>query len=189
MVDTIWGTTNKPVSSKKLGEALEHDPNVKGTLYIGYPILGTPSGAFPFDAVLLSPDYGVVVFDVVEGIDLGDYANRQDDFFTKLQAKLIQYPALMRRRNLMVKITVATYAPAVRTISADRDGDYPVLVRDRDVLDFVSAIEWEHASTFPALAGAIQAPSTIRKGGRRRREVTKENSRGYKARNLDDSRT
>jgi hypothetical protein len=89
MVDTIWGTTNKPVSSRKLAEVLEPDQNIQGTLYIGDPILGTPSGAFPFDAVLLSPAHGVVIFDVVEGTDLGNYAERQDDFFTKLQAKLI----------------------------------------------------------------------------------------------------
>jgi superfamily I DNA and RNA helicase len=186
MVDTIWGTTNKPVSSRKLAEVLEGDPSIQGTFYIGYPILGTPSGAFPFDAVLLSPDHGMIIFDVVEGTDLGDYAGRQDDFFTKLQAKLIQYPALMRRRDLLVKISVATFAPAVRHTAADLDGDYPVLVRDNDILNFISAIEWGHTSAFPALAGAIQAMSTIRKG-RRRREVAKENSRGYKVRNLEDS--
>jgi superfamily I DNA and RNA helicase len=186
MVDTIWGTTNKPVSSRKLAEVLERDQDIQGTLYIGYPILGTPSGAFPFDAILLSPDHGMVIFDIVEGTDLGNYTERQDDFYTKLQAKLIQYPALMRRRDLLVEITVATFAPAVRLMAADPEGDYPVLVRDKEILDFVGAIAWDHTSTFPALAGAIQALSTIRKG-RRRREVSKENSRGYKVRNLEDS--
>ena len=84
-------------------------------------------------------------------------------------------------------MTVATFAPAVRLTAAGLDGDYPVLIRDKEVLDFVGAIAWDHTSTFPALAGAIQALSTIRKGGRRRREVSKENSRGYKVRNLEDS--
>jgi superfamily I DNA and RNA helicase len=128
----------------------------------------------------------MVIFDIVEGTDLGNYTERQDDFYTKLQAKLIQYPALMRRRDLLVEITVATFAPAVRLMAADPEGDYPVLVRDKEILDFVGAIAWDHTSTFPALAGAIQALSTIRKG-RRRREVSKENSRGYKVRNLEDS--
>lgn len=187
MVDTIWGTTNKPVSSRRLAEILEQDPNIQGTLYVGYPILGTPSGAFPFDAVLLSPDHGVVVFDVVEGTDLGNFTARQDDFYTKLQAKLIQYPALVQRRDLLVKITVVTFSPAVKAAAADLDGDYPILVRDRDILDFVGRIAWDYTSVFPALAGAVQALSTIRKGGRRRREVSKENSRGYKVRNLEDS--
>ena len=88
MVDTIWGTTNKPISSRKLSERIESSAALGGTLYIGYPILGTPNGAFPFDAILLSPEHGVVVFDVVEGLNVGDYRERQDDFFTKLQAKL-----------------------------------------------------------------------------------------------------
>jgi len=187
MVDTIWGTTNKPVSSRKLATILEQDQDIRGTLYVGYPILGTPSGAFPFDAILLSPDRGVVIFDIVEGTDLGDHSKRQDDFFTKLQAKLIQYPALMHRRDLLVKITVVTFAPAVRPTSADPESDYPVLVQGQDVLDFVRSIQWGRASAYPALAAAIQALSTIRKGGRRRRDVAKESSRGYKVRNLEDS--
>jgi hypothetical protein len=75
MVDTIWGTTDKPVSSRKLAEVLERSPNIQGTFYIGYPILGTPSGAFPFDAVLLSPDRGAIIFDIVEGTDLAIMPN------------------------------------------------------------------------------------------------------------------
>jgi hypothetical protein len=80
MIDTIWGTTKKPASSRKLAERIENSGALNGTLYIGYPILGTPSGAFPFDAILLSPEHGVVVFDIVEGTNLGNYRQRQDDF-------------------------------------------------------------------------------------------------------------
>jgi superfamily I DNA and RNA helicase len=187
MVDTIWGTTNKPASSKRLAEVLERSPNINGTLYIGYPILGTPSGAFPFDAVLLSPDHGVVVFDVVEGTDIGNYQERQDDFFTKLQAKLIQYPTLMRRRQLMVEITVVTFAPAVRVPKQGDADDYPTLGRDDNVLEFINNITWDNPSIFPALAGAIQALSTIRKGNRRRRDISKDNSRGFRVKNLEES--
>jgi hypothetical protein len=39
MVDTIWGTTNKPVSTKKLAERIESADALVGTLYVGYPIL------------------------------------------------------------------------------------------------------------------------------------------------------
>jgi hypothetical protein len=38
MVDTIWGTTNKPVSTKKLAERIESADALVGTLYVGYPI-------------------------------------------------------------------------------------------------------------------------------------------------------
>jgi superfamily I DNA and RNA helicase len=185
MIETIWGTTRKPASSRKLAERLENS-GVLGTLYIGYPILGTPSGAFPFDAILLSPEHGVVVFDLVEGTNLGDYRQRQDDFFSKLTAKLIQYPALLRRRELSVKVSVVTFAPAVRVEHEDDFDEYPIFGHDDGLVDFVADIEWKESSLFPALATAIQALSTIRKG-RRRREIAEENSRGARLRKLEDS--
>ena len=73
MADVIWGSSPKPVSSRKLADRLESTNDANGTLYIGYPILGTPNGAFPIDATLLSPDRGVVLFDVVEGKELEEY--------------------------------------------------------------------------------------------------------------------
>ncbi len=186
MIDTIWGTTKKPASSRKLAERIENSAALNGTLYIGYPILGTPSGAFPFDAILLSPEHGVVVFDVVEGTNLGDYRQRQDDFFTKLKAKLIQYPALLKRRDLSVEISVVTFAPAVRVEQLHDFGDYPVFGYDDGLIDFISDIGWKDSSRFPALAAAIQALSTIRKG-RRRRDISESDSRGARLRKLEDS--
>jgi superfamily I DNA and RNA helicase len=185
MVDTIWGSTNKPVSSKKLAERIEQS-GLSGTLYIGYPILGTPSGAFPFDAVLLSPEHGVVVFDVVEGMDVGDYRERQDEYYTKLQARLMQYPSLVRRRTLAATITTITYAPTIRIDPPGDADEYPIFGRDDELINFVTEIEWPDSSLFPALAGAIQALSTIRKG-RRRREIAQQHSRGDKLRKLEDS--
>jgi superfamily I DNA and RNA helicase len=187
MVDTIWGTTNKPISSRRLAEVLERADEIHGTLYIGYPIFGTPSGAFPFDAVLLSPDHGAIVFDVVEGTDAGDYRGRQDEFFTKLQSKLIQYPALMKRRELQVRITILTFAPAARIPKADDVRDYPIFGQVDKICKFINDINWDNNEIFPALAGAIQALSTIRKGNRRRRDISQDNSRGFKVRNLEES--
>jgi hypothetical protein len=42
MINTVWGSTDKPVSSKRLAEILSAEPDIEGTLYIGYPIIGTP---------------------------------------------------------------------------------------------------------------------------------------------------
>ncbi len=186
MTDTIWGTTNKPVSSRKLAERIESAKELTGTLYIGYPILGTPIGAFPFDAILLSPKHGVVVFDVVEGTDAGKYRERQDDFYTKLQAKLIQYPTLMRRRELLAKITVVTFAPAARIDEEDVADGYPFFDRNDGLITFIRNIEWGNSDLFPHLAGAIQSLSTIRKG-RKRRSIVQENSRGNRVGKLEAS--
>ncbi|MBQ0824375.1 DEAD/DEAH box helicase [Microvirga sp. HBU67558] len=183
MINTIWGSTNKPVSSRRLADALESDPDLDGTLYIGYPVIGTPDGAFPFDAVLLSPTHGVVIFDIVEGRDIGEFRSRQDNAFAKLQSKLLQYPSLVRRRQLVPIINVATFAPVVTGDEVDEE--YPTF-RGNDVAAFVSTLKWDEPIYFPALASAIQSLSTIRKG-RRKKVINNESSRGAKLQRLSDS--
>jgi superfamily I DNA and RNA helicase len=135
----------------------------------------------------LSPQYGVVIFDVVEGPDVGAYTERQDEFYNKLKAKLSNYPALLKRRDLIAEITTVTFAPATRVEGAGSNG-YRIFGRDNAnaIIDFVKEIDWAHKSTFPDLAGAIQSLSTIRKG-RKRREVSREDSRGSTLKALEDS--
>ena len=184
MATTVWGSTTKPMSARKLASLVEADPELDGTLYIGYPVLGTPDGAFPFDAVLLSPQHGAVLFDVVEGKDLGDFGQRQDNMFSKLQSKLIQYQPLVKKRALLPTLTTVTYAPA-STARDDARGDY-AFFSSPQIVDFVKGITWTGEGTYPAMASAIQALSTIRKG-KRRREPKKPDSRGDKLQRLNDS--
>jgi superfamily I DNA and RNA helicase len=183
MIDLISGTTTKPASSKRLAEILQSDPDLRGTLYIGYPVLGTPEGAFPVDAILLSPDQGIVAFDIVEGRDLGDYKSRQDNIFAKIQSKLLQYPSLVRRRELTVNIQPVTFAPVA---GAANDGkEYPIF-SDAEIAEFISETVWQNSEAFPALTSAVQALSNIRKG-RRRREAPKPHSRAAILQMLNDS--
>ena len=82
MINTVWGSTDKPVASKQLAQILSAEADIEGTLYIGYPIIGTPEGSFPIDALLVSPTKGLVLFSVVEGKVLPDYAEAQDEGFS-----------------------------------------------------------------------------------------------------------
>jgi hypothetical protein len=66
MTNTIWGTTTKPASSERLARRFAQ-LDLDGTLYIGYPVIGTPEGPFTVDALWLSPSRGLVLFDMVEG--------------------------------------------------------------------------------------------------------------------------
>jgi superfamily I DNA and RNA helicase len=184
MANIIWGSTTKPVASRQLADAIESVRDLDGTLYIGYPILGTPEGAFPFDALLLSPLHGAIAFDVVEGRELGDFRGRQDNLFAKLQSKLLQYPALVHRRQLAVAITVVTFAPAAAVPAADED--YPIC-KDRDELSgVIDGIDWPDRETYPPLCSAIQALTNVRKG-RRKREAVRPDSRGAKLQLLNSS--
>src|SRR6266704_6470886 len=185
MAEVIWGSSAKPASSRKLAEGFEAARDLNGTLYIGYPILGTPTGAFPIDATFLSPDHGMVVFDVVEGRDPSGFEDRQDEMFTKMKSRLMQFPGLVQRRDLGAQLSVASFAPAAPAEKLQSDGDY--LILNSETLEaFINSINWPNKQLYPALASAIQSLSTIRKG-RRKREAAKPDSRGAKVRKLEES--
>ena len=183
MINTVWGSTNKPVSSKRLAEVLSEDVHLEGTLYIGYPIIGTPEGSFPIDALLVSPTKGVILFSVVEGKNLPDYAAAQDEGFNKMQEKLLQHQTLIRKRKLLVDIHTVTFAPAIAQFN--NDAEYLLCNADNLVVE-IEKLDDSDPTVFASLVSVIQAISTLRRG-RRKRELHKENSRGAKIKALEDS--
>jgi len=98
----VRGTNDKPAASRSLIESFGALGNKGGQLFIGYPIIGSAYGRHPIDAVYVSPDAGVVVFDLVEGRELGNYEDRLDEAATRLQQRLLGYRDLVRRRNLLM---------------------------------------------------------------------------------------
>lgn len=183
MINTVWGSTDKPVSSKRLAEILSADANLDGTLYIGYPIIGTPDGSFPIDALLVSPTKGLVLFSVVEGKNLSGYAEVQDEGYNKMQAKLLQHQSLIRKRQLLVKIYTVTFAPAITKLKVD--DEHPLCNADNLVAVIEEFDDFDPA-VFPTLVSVIQAISTLRRG-RKKRELHNQNSRGTKIKALEDS--
>src|SRR5690349_10111799 len=101
MVDVVWGSAkDKPESSRMLAEILSDLDALFGYLYIGYPIMGSPTGPVKFDALLVSRSVGVVAFDLVEGVEIGDFRQRQDEIASMLEVKLKPYADLKRGREL-----------------------------------------------------------------------------------------
>ena len=184
MIEIIRGTSKKPVSSQELVDLFSRCFEDDGQLYIGYPILATPDGSYPIDAILLSPEKGVVIFNLVEGRELPkDYRGQQDDAANKLEAKLRNHKILMKGRSLTVPINVVTFAPAVADVPVD--DDYPVCVAD-DVFTYLDNIEEKKIDVYPALVSIIQSISTIRKG-RKKRVLDRDDSRGAKLKGLENS--
>lgn len=183
MIKTVWGSTNKPVSSMRLAELLSTVAYLEGTLYIGYPIIGTPEGSYPIDALLVSPTKGLVLFSIVEGKTLPDYTVVQDEGFNKMQAKLLQHQALIRKRKLLVDIHTITFAPAITQL--DSDEEY-LLCNADNLVSAIEELEDFDPQVFPSLVSVIQAISTLRRG-RKKRELHNQNSRGTKIKGLEDS--
>jgi superfamily I DNA and RNA helicase len=188
MINTVWGSTDKPISSKRLASVLGDDTELEGTLYIGYPIIGTPEGSFPIDALLVSPTKGLVLFSVVEGKKLPNCAKLQDEAFNKMQAKLLQHQALIRKRKLLVDIHTITFAPALSKIDApdDNDDDHHLICNSENLLKTIDDLDDFDGKVYPALVSVVQAISTLRRG-RKKRELHNQNSRGTKVKALEDS--
>ncbi len=185
MINTVWGSTDKPVSSKRLAALLSNEQGIEGTLYIGYPIIGTPEGSFPIDALLVSPTKGLVLFSLVEGKTLPNCAELQDEAYNKMQAKLLQHQALIRKRKLLVEIKTITFSPAVPQVDAHADDDY-VICDSNSLIATIDKLDELPDEIYPALVSVIQAISTLRRG-RKKRELHKSDSRGTKIKALEDS--
>ena len=189
MVNIISGDLSKPVASQQLAEFFGNQKELEGTLYLGYPIIGTADGGYQVDALFLSRTHGVIVFQLIEGtqIDLEAVPEFQDESYTKLQAKLLQYKSLTKRRELGVKIWVVTYAPAANVPTYDDNSDYPIIKDSINISHFMSSREWSDGDQyFEHLVSAIQGITTIR-NKKQRGYIKKNDSRGAKLKRLEDS--
>ncbi|MTF38119.1 ATP-binding domain-containing protein [Cyanobacterium aponinum UTEX 3222] len=188
MVDIIRGKSNKPISSEKLANYFEDRSDIEGRLYIGYPIIGTSEGGFPIDALLVSKQHGIIIFHIVEGINHDiDVEEIQDDCYTKMESKLKLHKDLNERRNLVVKISVVTYAPAWEKKKENISEDYPILINQNDLQIFIDETEkWTKNNYFNILNSVIEDITTIRKS-HSRNYIKKEDSRGAKLKHLEDS--
>lgn len=185
MVTIVNGTTKKPISSRRLARFFTEKPEYDGILYIGYPIIGTSEGSFPIDALLVSPEQGLVVFNLVEGRDTGDISIEQDDSFNKLESKLRSHRTLVSGRALQVAIHPITFAPAREDASSLSEDGYPVC-NEQNLKECLDACHWEASQYFESLVAVIQSISSIRKG-RKNREIKKADSRGARLKGLEDS--
>ncbi len=185
MIDVITGFTSKPTASAKLAEVLQGLDDLNGTLYIGYPIIGTPEGPVPFDALLLSREKGAVVINLVEGRDAGDFQEAQDSSVNILKSKLLQHRILTHARELQVEISVVTFAPAITRPENLSSKGY-VVANVATLPKFLDKIDWETPDYFEGLVAVVQSISTVRKA-KKKRDPQKKNSRGAKVQALENS--
>ncbi len=184
MISIIRGSSDKPVSTGKLINYLQNRTDLEGTLYIGYPIIGTVEGAYYLDAILVSKNNGVVIFDIIEGVNITDRTDYQDDVCNKVIAKLYQHKELVKKRQLAVEIDVVTYAPAVKT--TDTAFNFNCATNDEELNKIFMQQIWEDNWLYPSLVASIQAVTKI-KTAPKREYVLKPNSRGAILKRLEDS--
>lgn len=189
MINVINGATDKPVTSQTLRSWLSAHEELEGTLYIGYPIIGTIDGAYEIDALFVSPLYGVVAFILIEGNELPqDNESVQDECYNMFEAKLRQYKELIDKRTLLVPITVATIAPVVNQSLNAPLSDYPIITNKESLISMFNEIEWDGTELYKKVVSVIQAVSRV-KVPKKRTNITKPDSKGAVLVRLDQSIT
>ena len=186
-VDIVRGTSLKPVASEQLARVISNQNQLSGQLFFGYPIIGGPDGPHTVDALLISPQKGIIVFDLIEGPDVGDYAARQDDSANGLEARLRPHRELMSRRNFRIEIHTISFAPGIPHTEPQRENDYP-LANVSSLMSELAVFNWNEPDemVYRRTLSAIQSITTIRSSAAQR-VVKKATSRGGKLKALEAS--
>lgn len=181
------GANRKPAATEILVQCLQRLAGVSGQVYTGYPLIAAPEGKYSVDATLVSPDKGIVLFDVIEGTEIGEYAERQDDLANKIEARLRLHRELLDRRNLIVPVSVISFAPAVGNVDDLTKADYP-LVGEDGVAKALNELDWpgDTYDLYRRTLSAIESLSGIRTS-RSKRGVSKPDSRGARLERLEAS--
>lgn len=185
MIKVVWGSAaEKPISSRLLAEdvaGLDGD----GYLYLGYPIIGSPTGPMRLDALLVSSTFGLVVFDLVEGTDLSAFQERQDDVASMLEVRLKPHSGLKSGRDLLFDIKTVTYAPA-KTLLPEAQPPY-FLAHRGTIREVVGQFKWTKSEhVYKSLVAAIQVVTSIRTG-KLKRDPKQPDSRGARLKRIEAS--
>ncbi|MGB2255747.1 MAG: DEAD/DEAH box helicase [Spongiibacter marinus] len=184
MAEIRNGTTQKPASARLLRELLEQ-PEFDGIFYVGYPIFFVAGESVAIDALWISESKGVVLFDLVEGTDLGDRESIRDELYGKMESQLVANPALKNKRNLAVPIEVFTFSPAALTQEVNSQTD-----TFKDPGELMTKLQglanWGEEARYKILTAQIQSILKLR-GTRSRSYVQKAESRGALIRDFENT--
>lgn len=186
-IEISRGTNDKPASSAALAQILSGQTDLSGQLLIGYPVISTPEGRRVIDALLVCPDRGIILFDLIEGTHASDYDERQDDLANKLEARLKTHRNLMQRRDLRLPIHTLSFGPGVNNLREHAKDEYPIANRG-NLIQTLQEFDWpnQEETVYKSALSAIQSVSTIRES-RRTRNVADKDSRGAKLKDLEES--
>ena len=183
-MEIIRGSARKPVSTGRLVEKFEQSFSQReGVLYIGYPVLSSPDEPISIDALLISPENGVVAITLVEGKEADGFEEHQDDIASLLEAKFMKHRTLRNGRKLVVEPRTLTYAPLLK--SMDNNGH--ILVNDSNLVDKIEEVKWDRGDLYERVLSVIQSISTIRRNRRRRVDAPRQGSHGEALLELEDS--
>ncbi len=181
MLTIIRGVTTKQALAEEVIGILEK-VGFDGYLYLGYPVLAGMDVALKVDALLVSKQCGLVIFDLDMTSDekTGDKIELLDGLYNNMESRLKRYSYLSERRKLQVPINVVSYAPRYRT------GSEEICTSKESLEVYLRDLSWAGCEKYyMKLLEAIQMISQIKKRGRRGKLQFAE-SKGAKLKAIED---
>ena len=178
MAEIVYGDQSISDPIQKLIDIFESQ-DWDGTLYIGYPILTNIEGTIRVDALYVSINTGVVVFDAghldaarADSDSFEEIEAEQTRFFAAINAKLLENPELLSRRSLLIPITIITL-----TSYKSFTKDDVIISTLEDVPKKIPSFDPLSPRQYEVLNSVIERTATIRPK-KRRNNVKAEHSRG-----------
>lgn len=179
--EVVYGSSQRnPNVLKGIAEVIRQ-AQIKGTFYIGYPVMASSDSSLTVDALLVSQTPGLVAFHLVEQDQ--NYREYQDRLYYVLEANLGRHESLRSGRKLGVPINVVSIFPEGE-VPADTDAHYPAasISTLMEVLRNAQGITDE--TIYRKLSAAIQRVTTI-KPTKKRSNVVKDESKGAMLRQIE----
>ena len=179
-LEIVHGRSKNIFAIRELSEALK-SLITEGTLYIGYPVLASVDDSITIDALLVTDEIGLIVFDIIDQKVINnknkwidDIQDKQDFLYYAVENNLGRHPSLRDHRKLSVNINIISYLPTEQEIEAKES----VLIATKKSLNgIIKKCDITERKYISALNAAIQKVATI-KPRKKRDYVTKQDSKG-----------
>lgn len=186
MINVANGLTKKEVVAQTLVRFFMAQSSEEGYLYIGYPVFGSEEGLEQVGALLVSPKWGVISFDLRDERKWQDnYIDVIDDNYNRLESKFRNNKNLVEKRILKFTIHSVVFNPLLN--NSDYDNEYAVL-NEKTLKEYLRNNEEKlDASLYKQIVSSVQAISSIRKNTKKRKNASLSNSKGKKLEELENS--
>lgn len=179
-LNVVHGSSpHNPGVLREVTQALQQ-AQIKGTFYIGYPVMASSDSSLTVDALLISQKAGFVAFHFFKQGQ--DYKEYQDRLYYILEANLKRHDSLRSGRELGVKINVISIFPEGDAPATDEK--YPVATTKTLAQALEGTRGVSDDTLYKKLSAAIQRVTTI-KPTKKRVNVVKHDSKGWIIRTIE----
>ncbi|ELI4232333.1 DEAD/DEAH box helicase [Salmonella enterica] len=177
MIDFVFGKKSNPVAIDDLVSCLSSF-DVEGTLYIGYPMFDSGNEAMLTDAMLITQQHGVVIFDLttLSEQNVERIFAYQDELYRGVFQKFLSQKELLKRRELAFDIKVIS----IRNDELEDESFSKI----ENLIEVISGFNEITTPLFKQINATIQKTDVL-KPSKKRSNVTREDSYGGIMRNIE----